>query len=113
MMLQVHVENALKHGLIPGDKKGMINISFNTDSKFIKIVVEDNGIGRQKAASYNTQSTRKGIKLFERFISFFNMFNSDKISQEIVDLYNSDGTARGTKVLLSIPIHYNYSINDR
>ena len=113
MILMTHVENALKHGLPSVKDNGLIRIEITTWSDYIKLVIEDNGIGRKQAAVKNGDSTRKGLQLIEGFIGFFNRFNTGKISQEIIDLFHPDGKPCGTRVVILIPAQYNYSFSSQ
>lgn len=113
MILQTHVENALKHGIFPRQDKGLVKITVDAESKSFVMAIEDNGIGREEAKRMNVSTTRKGLELFKLYIGLFNNYNSEKIRQEIIDLYNPDGSSAGTRVTITIPIKYDYSLNER
>jgi hypothetical protein len=51
MLVQPHIENAIKHGLRNSDtnKQGIIKISFHMQNDFLYCKIEDNGIGYDKA----------------------------------------------------------------
>ncbi len=108
MLLQNHCENALKHGILPGDKPGMLNISVESDRKYLKLVVEDNGIGRQKSGKFASQGTGKGLQLFGRYFEVLNRHNRDKIEQTVIDLHDAQGNPTGTRVMILIPTDYRY-----
>lgn len=56
MILQPIVENAIWHGLSLLETDGLITISFQRiDEKLLEIVVEDNGIGIERAAAQSNQ----------------------------------------------------------
>ena len=46
MLIQLFVENAIKHGLETKTGKGIISIVINKRKDYITICVQDNGIGR-------------------------------------------------------------------
>ena len=103
MILQVYVENAVKHGLFPLDKGGMLNISLQLVNTDILISIEDNGIGREKSKQLNTHTTGMGLNIMEEFIKLFNTFMKTKIRQEIIDLYYEASQPAGTRVNIYIP----------
>jgi two-component system LytT family sensor kinase len=49
LILQPVVENAIKHGLAPKVGKGHINISAALDGEYVRLAVEDDGVGVQVA----------------------------------------------------------------
>lgn len=109
MILQIHVENAIFHGLIPKSIPGHLSINFQKQHDYIQLVVEDNGIGRKASAERNIlKSTQKGLWLVNEIIENFNKLNTLKLSSTIEDLYDEFGQASGTRVIIKIPVNYNY-----
>ncbi|MCU4162891.1 sensor histidine kinase [Carboxylicivirga caseinilyticus] len=98
MLIQIFVENALKHGITPKDGNGQISISIINKNQTIKVTIEDNGIGRAAAKSYNIKSTGKGLQVMKEYINLFNDQNKRKINFNITDKYDTEGVAIGTKV---------------
>ncbi len=109
MLLQPFIENAIKHGLKYDNKKrGCIHISFMEENDVLECVVLDNGIGRKKASELNEKSketyhqstalivTQERLDLMQSS-AFTN-------SLEIVDLYDEENHATGTKVIIRIPL---------
>ncbi|MCC4212667.1 tetratricopeptide repeat protein [Leeuwenhoekiella parthenopeia] len=110
LILQPFVENALWHGLQPkeGKKELAIDVTRKND-KYVNISITDNGIGRAKTMEIlkdkrNTQKKSIGIDLtLSRLQSFSkNLDNNYKL--HIVDLYNDQQQALGTRVLLDLPL---------
>ncbi len=80
MIIQTYAENAVKHGLFPLEKKGKLTIVITSTDDFFTICVEDNGIGRKKAAENKTKSTGKGMKIMKQYFEVFRgfkIFNSN------------------------------------
>ncbi len=103
MIIQPFIENAIIHGLRnkPGNG-GILNLSASLNNGYIIVLVEDNGIGRAKAALLKANNpihkNSLGIKVTQDRISMFNNLNQDKKAKvEIQDLHE------GTRVLIRLP----------
>ena len=60
MLLQPYIENAVWHGLRYKDEKGQLLVRFeNHTSEELRIVVEDNGIGREKSKAFKNAKSEK------------------------------------------------------
>ena len=110
LILQPFIENALWHGLssIEKDKKIELKIEKNR-RKHITISITDNGVGREVSKEINKQKTIKrksvGIELTKERLENFSKRYTNMYNIKIEDLYDEDGKASGTKVILDIPIH--------
>ncbi len=108
MFIQPYVENAIWHGLVNKEEKGLVKIEVEQKNNCVIISIEDNGIGRKKAAEIKskTGSSHKsfGMKInAERADLIKKLYNIDaKIIFD--DLENTDKTAAGTKVTIEIPM---------
>lgn len=107
MLIQPFVENAIWHGLMHKDgADGLLYLSISRKGKFLVIVVQDNGIGRlaakaikdESASMHKSHSTGIGM---ER-LAFLQQTYNKEVSLEIQDLYNNQGQAEGTKVVLCL-----------
>ncbi len=111
MSLQIHCENAVEHGIRNQKREGKVSVRIesNTD-KYVHIIVEDNGIGREKARLINSKGNQQGVKMLVEMAEITNRFNADKISYRYEDGIFTDeaGLHFGTRVHLFIPITYNY-----
>lgn len=107
MIIHTFVENAVKHGLLNLNRKGQLNISLLIKNGELHFIVEDNGIGREKAKILPTTSTGKGLKIFLAYCDYFNNFNEKKIRCDIVDLFDKYGEASGTRSEVIIPMNFN------
>ncbi len=109
MLLQPFIENAIKHGLkyIEG-KRGLIEVDFSEKNNLLECSVTDNGIGRIKAEELNKNSKETYHKSTALIVTQerLDLLKEDKNirSLEILDLYDKDNNASGTKVIIRIPI---------
>lgn len=101
MVLQTHVENAIKHGLRNRQSGGLLKVEVLVGHE-IKIIIEDNGMGRKKARMLDTKGSGVGIKASEEILKIYESIKKIKIRQEIIDLYDDQGLARGTKVIIAL-----------
>jgi hypothetical protein len=103
LVLQTFAENAVKHGILPHAEGGLIRISVFREINYLKLIVEDNGIGRVKSEGHST-STGKGLKLIGEFYDILNQINKKPLRHSITDLYNESGLPTGTRVEVWVPI---------
>lgn len=108
MIIQPYIENAIIHGLMNKlDGKGEIIIQFRQKEEYIICLIEDNGIGREKAAQIKAASglgqKSQGMLITKERLEILNRKHKDKISVEIFDLKDNFGNASGTRVKLIIP----------
>jgi ligand-binding sensor domain-containing protein/anti-sigma regulatory factor (Ser/Thr protein kinase) len=102
MIIQTYAENAIKHGLMHKKEGGNLEIKISEKDKRLTISIEDNGIGREKAAELSKESTKKGMQIIQQIFSLYNKLFKYTISQEITDLKDDEGNACGTRVVLTI-----------
>jgi sensor histidine kinase YesM len=110
MIIQLHVENALKHGLLPKKTGGMIDIAISNDQENLVITITDNGVGRSLASKNISQSTGKGMKILGQFFETYNNHNKNKLRQEIIDLFDNENNPAGTQVKIYVPSDFNKDI---
>jgi LytS/YehU family sensor histidine kinase len=111
MILQPFVENAIKHGMrgLPeGEKSGKITIHFSESDGVLKCVVEDNGIGREKAADLNSKSkeTYHQSTALKVTTDRLQHLKEEGIAKplEIIDIYEQ-GQAAGTRIIIQLPLN--------
>jgi tetratricopeptide (TPR) repeat protein len=111
MLIQPHVENAIKHGLLHqnGEKKLSVTITQKQDRGEVEIEISDTGVGRQKSLSINRQ--KSGHQSFattatEKRIELINRIFDQQISLEIIDKKDSEGNAAGTVVIIYLPVMF-------
>jgi geranylgeranyl pyrophosphate synthase len=78
------------------------------DDNVLECVVEDDGIGREKARDFRSKSATSkkslGMKLTEDRIAILNQYAQTNASVEIIDLVNEANVACGTRVVIKIPV---------
>lgn len=97
------VENAVKHGIrsLEG-KAGRISLTLGPEKGDFRIRIEDNGIGRGKAAEHKGQSTGKGLEIIDDMLSLYQAMENTKIRYRIEDLYPG-AEYPGTRVEIILP----------
>jgi len=107
MLAQPFIENSIEHGFKHKKNKGTLKILFGLKNNILRIEVEDDGVGREKAKeillkqnkdhrSIATDITRDRLKVLNKKLR-------QKISLAIIDLENVKGNPAGTKVTFEIP----------
>ena len=88
--------------------EGTITIELTMmNEELLMITIEDDGIGREKAAEMKSKSaTHKshGLKVTSQRIEMMNKLNSSGAKVTVVDLKDEQGIASGTRVELVIPV---------
>lgn len=109
LILQPFLENALWHGLSSkeGDKSILLHIGHEKKG-FITISITDNGVGREVAKKLKESKILKrksiGIAVTKERLTNFSKDFQNSFEMEIMDLFDKQGLASGTKVILHIPI---------
>ena len=101
LLIQPFVENAIVHGLANSDQQNLrLAIAVQLEGDYIKYTIEDNGVGRKKAALYRLQNKSKyksvGLHITRERINIFNSRHSSSDDVMITDLYDEHGNAAGT-----------------
>jgi len=102
MLLQPYIENAIWHGLRYKEAMGELLISMEVyDHETIRIVIQDNGIGREKSKELKTENQlkrkSKGMITIKNRIAILNDMYKEKISVNVTDAFEN---GEGTKVEL-------------
>jgi sensor histidine kinase YesM len=106
LVIQPIIENCFKHGLLHKESNSKIKIAFTNENGWIKCVVEDNGIGREKAKTMQKYKSKKhnssGLKITKERLNIWINQQKSKIEQidcfKIIDLKDENGNASGTRI---------------
>jgi hypothetical protein len=106
LLLQPYVENAIWHGLLHlEERKGKLKIEVSQSKTGLKILIEDNGVGREMAEKMKSKSaTRKkslGMKINEDRMKLTEELYNSKTRMTITDLKSGE-TAPGTRVEVNV-----------
>jgi len=107
MVLQPFVENAIWHGLLHKESKGLLTIDITEEDDYLHCSITDNGVGREKSLKLQKQSGFKkksmGIKITTDRLK---LLTRQKINEviKIIDLKDHENNVMGTQVDILIPI---------
>lgn len=102
MLIQPYVENAILHGLSPAAGAGLLlKLIVEKTGEFLRIIIEDNGVGRKPGARQGHQSI--GSSLGQKRLDILSKLEQKLFSLTIEDLVRNDQPT-GTKVTLQIPL---------
>jgi hypothetical protein len=104
MVIQTYAENAIKHGIMHVSHPGLLQIKVEMRKQKLIINIEDNGIGRVLAKKKASSHTGKGLKIMETIYGLYNKLNGRKIYHRIEDLYDTEGNASGTRIVVEVEI---------
>jgi len=105
MLLQPYIENAVWHGLRYKKTKGLLEINI-TQSQIdeIVIIINDDGIGRQKSKALKTENQQKqnskGMGNIKKRVAILNEMYKDKVDVFIDNFQKEEDT--GTKVVVTL-----------
>lgn len=107
MVLQPFIENAIWHGLMHKDGEGFINITIKEEDDLLRCVIEDNGVGREKALELQAKTLLNhqsmGLQITEERLRLLNSRELQDLIR-ITDLKDKINQALGTRVDITIPI---------
>lgn len=112
MLIQPLAENAILHGLINKPAGGHLTVAIsyqNPEQTSLKIVVEDNGIGMRASSALKKEIDNNrqsyGIRIVKERLGMLHKDSTYKENYfEIEDLYNSDNSPAGTRVMFILPL---------
>ena len=110
LLLQPFCENAVWHGLMHKESQGHLNVIISEviteDDKLLHCMIEDDGIGRDKASEMKSKSAESqkslGLKITTERLALLNQENNFSTFYKIEDIHNENGEVGGTRVQLKI-----------
>jgi len=106
MQIQIHVENAIEHGLQKGLHSSYVKVSILEEDNMLTIEVEDDGSGRNRAKKIGSMGTQQGVKMLNDLQKIYNSINKQKMATKYYDDIFIDENNRkyGTRVEIKIPL---------
>ncbi|GIQ61202.1 hypothetical protein Flavo103_43370 [Flavobacterium collinsii] len=106
MVVQTIIENAIMHGLHASKNRKELLIEIYQQDSSLKIIIEDNGVGRSKSVSDHEHNHKPLASLIiqERF-RILSKLRKKSHTLEIIDL-EKDGVPCGTRVVITVPLYY-------
>lgn len=103
MLIQPYIENAIWHGLmnLNNERKGVLKLDISLIDELLKIVIEDNGVGRKRSGEFKKESVHNplAMKLTAQRLAIINQIkNYEGAKIELFDL------EQGTRVEIHLPI---------
>jgi ligand-binding sensor domain-containing protein len=110
LLLQPFLENAIWHGIVPKSQLGKINIYIDPVEDAIRVVVNDDGIGRKQslAAKAKQVTTRKShaTDIVRERLELLNQRRKVLFKFWIVDREDANGQPLGTTVIFLLPNNF-------
>lgn len=106
-LIQVFIENAIWHGLLPKDGAKQIEIGFRRiDEQTLCCTIDDNGVGRKtpKPVEIPGEKTSLAIGFVQQRLSLYSRIKERDYGVDIIDKFNEAGQSEGTRAVLTIPI---------
>ncbi len=111
LQVQIHVENAIEHGLRMLNGNRNLDIRIEDHDQFVHILITDNGIGRSAAKARGRKSTGQGINMLRNIYDIYNPVNQDHFSYTYDDLEDPiTKKSTGTRVTIRIPKQYKFQL---
>jgi ligand-binding sensor domain-containing protein/two-component sensor histidine kinase len=108
MIVQPYVENAIKHGLLHMKGYKRLLVDFSVADGVLSVLVDDNGIGRERAAEMATTRKEKhtsfSTEANNRRVALLNREREQKIQITYFDKKGADDEPQGTCVTITIPL---------
>lgn len=115
LIIQPFVENSIIHGISRKETEGNILIEFSITENILKCIIQDDGVGRRKAAEFNNNNPMKGLsiatQLAKNRLNLTNKNGKEISAIFITDLSDETGKAIGTRVEINIDLSQNNDEN--
>ncbi|MBO6630009.1 MAG: histidine kinase [Psychroserpens sp.] len=106
MLIQPFVENAIRHGILKGPRKGHLAIQFEAINETLKVRISDNGIGIYQSQQQKTKTDHQSMALKvtkERLESI-----AGKDALNIEEIKDAGGSTIGTSINFELPLETDF-----
>jgi len=100
MIFQPYLENAINHGIYNlNDRRGKLIIRLQQLSEYaLKVVIEDNGVGRERATKLRTKRHKsRGMQIVKDRVDTINNSNDIHVKLDVIDIISNNQVC-GTQV---------------
>ena len=110
LLIQPFVENSINHGLVylPKNTKGLVTLSIVNEDDFLSIIIDDNGVGRQKSIEIKKQQGRSfrshSGNIMQELKQAYDSLDGCSLKIDVTDIVNKLGEAAGTRVTIKVKI---------
>ncbi|MDT8393425.1 MAG: two-component regulator propeller domain-containing protein [Bacteroidales bacterium] len=109
LLIQPFLENAIEHGIQHLKEGGLLNLRIRQENNMLIIEIEDNGIGREASMKLHLKKGKLhkslGMEIVHSRLESLRKVIGKKISLDVSDLKNEDGSVRGTLVTISMQVY--------
>ncbi|WP_419868396.1 tetratricopeptide repeat-containing sensor histidine kinase [Chryseobacterium sp. CT-SW4] len=106
MLIQPFLENAIWHGLRYRSEKGFLKLSFEKEQQYLKVTIEDNGIGIEESRKQKTEHQKarggRGMKNTLERIKLLNDLYKKEITYSLTDKPEGKGVIIIIKIDLNL-----------
>ena len=108
MLVQPYVENAIWHGLMNKEERGTLTVDISMVSEELRIMIEDDGVGRAKAEEIKNKTAHRersfGMRITAERMELAAQTLGLGLRSTVEDLVDASGSPWGTRVVLFIPL---------
>jgi ligand-binding sensor domain-containing protein len=105
MLLQPYVENAIIHGILPGEGKGNVTITALKSGNSYRVNIQDDGIGIHKSLKLKTTGHQSlAMKMNKERMALLAEQTGELYSIEVTDLSDVLPNVHGTLVRVELPL---------
>lgn len=106
MLIQPFVENAIRHGILKGDRDGKLEIGFHATETDLHCCIIDNGRGIYKSQNEKVKTDHQSMALMVTKERLESIAGANTL--QIDEIKNTDGSVGGTEISFKIPLLTEY-----
>ncbi|MGB0521996.1 MAG: sensor histidine kinase [Flammeovirgaceae bacterium] len=108
MLIQPFIENSINHGLFYKEEEGNILVEFKRVDRKIHCIIDDDGIGREKAMQLRKKMNKphksRAMQIVDERLKAINSIDGVEISIKVIDKKDEQNQATGTRVEIQFPM---------